>query len=57
MRQTGHKSPIMLARYIRIVQIFTHKAAAASAFSGVLAGLEVRRALRHLQRSDYGGAD
>lgn len=28
MRQTGHKSPVMLAKYIRIANIFTHNAAA-----------------------------
>ena len=28
MRQTGHKSTVMLAKYIRIGQMFTHNAAA-----------------------------
>lgn len=28
MRQTSHKSPVMLAKYIRIGQMFTHNAAA-----------------------------
>jgi hypothetical protein len=28
MRQTEHKSSVMLARYIRIGQMFTHNAAA-----------------------------
>lgn len=28
MRQTGHKSPAMLAKYIRLGQMFTHNAAA-----------------------------
>lgn len=28
MRQTGHESSVMLARYIRIAEMFTHNAAA-----------------------------
>ena len=28
MRQTGHKSSVMLAKYIRVGEIFTHNAAA-----------------------------